>query len=95
MVHTDIANINFSCHYLTVAQPIWMVQLVDSYENDADIAQTMTELAVIKMGRNEWELEQGLLKYRGKWVIGSKGDLRRQIFEMRKGLEDIQVQGLP
>lgn len=33
------------------------------------------------MGPHEFELVHGLLKYRGKWVLGFQGQLRRQLFE--------------
>lgn len=58
-----------------------MTQLIDSYEGDADLAQVIVELAVANMGPNEYELSHGLLKYRGRWVVGSQGNLRKLIYE--------------
>lgn len=49
--------------------------------NDTNIEEIMAELLVNKMGPNELEIKGGLLKYRGKWVVGINGDLRRRIFE--------------
>lgn len=33
------------------------------------------------MGPQQYYLTQGLLQYQGKWVLGSSGDLRKQVFE--------------
>lgn len=53
------------------------------------LALVTTELVVACMGPNEYELNHGLLKCRGKWVVGSQGNLRKLMWEVTQG------QGLP
>lgn len=58
-----------------------MTQIIDSYERDDHSAQVIVELSASNMGPNEFELNHELLKYKGKWVIGFQGELRKKIFE--------------
>lgn len=64
-----------------VIVPLWMEQIIASYEGDKELDIIITERAVVKEGPQEYYLSQGLLQYRGKWVIGRTGGLRRQVFE--------------
>lgn len=66
---------------LTIAQPSWTTQLVDIYEEDQEVSQVITELLMTLMGPNELEFRNRLLKFRGKMVVGSHGDLRKQVYE--------------
>lgn len=66
---------------LTTAVPLWMEQIVHSYEEDKEIGGIIAEVSVDKTGPQEYYLHQGLLQFRGKWVVGCSGNLRRQIFE--------------
>lgn len=45
-------------------------------------------MAIDKTGPQQYYLVQGLLQYEGKWVIGSHGELRKQIFQ------ELQINGI-
>lgn len=70
-----------SCYQLSEVVPLWKEQIEESYEGDEEIQDLISKLVVDKSGPQEYYLKQGLLMFRGKWVIGSKGDLRKQVFE--------------
>lgn len=40
-----------SCNYLSTAQPAWMTQLIESYEDDPEITHVISELAISQMGQ--------------------------------------------
>lgn len=68
-------------HQLSVVTPVWMEQIGESYVDDELMQKLISEYTIIQKGPQEYYMRQGLLQYRGKWVIGATGDLRRQIFE--------------
>lgn len=70
-----------SSFQLSVVTPMWMEQIITSYEGDAEVQQLITEFTVTKHGPQEYYMQQGLLKYKRKWVTGATGELRKQIFE--------------
>ena len=69
------------CHQLSEVVPKWMSQIENSYEGDSEIQEIVAAITVDKGGPQEYYFRQGLLMFRGKWVLGSKGDLRQQVFE--------------
>lgn len=77
----SVAEINQMEENWSAVVPLWMEQIIASYEGDKELDIIITERAVVKEGPQEYYLSQGLLQYRGKWVIGSTGGLRRQVFE--------------
>lgn len=66
---------------ITEVVPLWMEQIEGSYEGDEEIQNIITELTVDKSGPKEYHMRKGLLLYKGKWVIGGNGGLRRQVFD--------------
>lgn len=66
---------------MTKVIPQWKEQLIESYEGDEEIHKLIAESAVDLQGPKEYYLRQGVLKFRNKWVVGSIGGLRRQVFE--------------
>lgn len=70
-----------NCNQLTVVVPMWMEQIGESYIGDQELQEIITEVFINKWGPQQYYLQQGLLKYQGRWVIGSTGELRYQIFE--------------
>lgn len=61
-----------------------MVQLIDSYEADREVKDTITEETLVTMtksGHQQYHIWQGLLQYQGKLVFGDKMELRRQVSE--------------
>lgn len=74
-----------SCAHLSAVTPMWMEQIHTSYDDDSEIQQLITEATVVKEGPKEYYMSQGLLQYKGTWVIGASGELRRQIFDELHG----------
>lgn len=74
-----------NCSQLTEVIPLWKEQIIDSYTGDMEMQELITEATVDKSGPKEYCFSDGLLKYRGKWVVGTNGGLRRQIFEELHG----------
>lgn len=66
---------------LSTVVPLWMQQLVASYEGDNLLKDIVAELSICTIGPHEYELVNGILKHKGKWVVGTNGDPRRHIFE--------------
>lgn len=65
------------CSQLSVVTPLWMEKISYSYANDTNLQQLITEVTISKDGPQEYYMQQGLLRYRGKWVIGATGELRK------------------
>lgn len=58
-----------------------MELIIANYDEDAEVKDLITEAVVQKIGPEQYYLSQGLLHYQGRWVFGSNGDLRHQVFE--------------
>lgn len=77
---TSQVEILGAIHQLSVVTPLWMEQIISSYEGDTDVEEIITKEAIDTSGPQEYYLNQGLLQFRGKWVLGRKNGLRRQVF---------------
>lgn len=69
-----------SCAQLSVVILVGMEQIGASYDGDESIQQLIIEAALIKRGPKEYYMTRDMLKHKGKWVIGSGGDMRKLIF---------------
>lgn len=79
---TSTLELQGACNQMTsVVVPLWMEQIQESYVGDEDLQQIIVATSIMKGGPQEYYMCQGLLQYKGKWVIGKNGTLRRQIFE--------------
>ncbi|KAL8120913.1 hypothetical protein AgCh_017910 [Apium graveolens] len=58
------------CHKLSVVVPQWMEQIAESYARDKEIEDLIIDDAINKLGPHQYYLQQGLLQYQGKLVIG-------------------------
>lgn len=65
-----------ACNQISSIIPLWMEQIGGSYEGDQKVKDVITEISLNKWGPQEYYFVQGLLQYKGKWVIGANGDLR-------------------
>lgn len=70
-----------SCSQLSEVVPKWIEQIEECYKGDMERQNLITELEIDKTGPQEYYLKQGLLMHRGKWVLGSNGELRKQVFD--------------
>ncbi|CAL1414734.1 unnamed protein product [Linum trigynum] len=60
-----------SCHALSTVLPEWLVEIEQSYENDAEVAALITAVAVNSSGPSLWAYSEGILRYKGA-VVGMK-----------------------
>lgn len=74
-------GIEGNCAQISEVVPMWMSQIEESYEGDTEIQDILTAVTVDKVGPQEYYMRQGLLMYRGKWILGKGGGLRKQVFD--------------
>lgn len=70
-----------SCAQISEVIPHWQMQIAENYVNDPEIQELIVAATVDQSGPHEYYMRQGLLMYRGKWVVGNSGNLRKQVFE--------------
>lgn len=54
-----------------------MGKIVESYKEDQEIKDIISKIFLQPTGLQEYYLKQGLLEYRGKWVLGGFGNLKK------------------
>lgn len=64
---------------VSVVQPVWMQQIILSYENDEDCQNIISKLLLETEEDNEFQYVQGILKKGGKIYVGKSGDIRQQL----------------
>ena len=69
-----------SCLSVSAAVPIWMTDIYDSYKEDPTCTKLLQELAIDPTSNTNFTLQSGILRYKGRLVIGSTTDLRVRIF---------------
>lgn len=69
-----------SCAQLSEVIPNWKLQIGESYDGDPEMQTLIAATTLDQSGPQEYYMRQGLLMYRGKWVLGNTGNLRRQVF---------------
>lgn len=66
-------------HAITVVTPRWVEQIIQSYENDVWAKDQLAAMLVNPADFPDLTVVNGLLKYRGRWYIGSSGNLRQRL----------------
>lgn len=61
--------------------PSWITQVLQSYENDTKCSGMITKLSVNTEALPNVTLVKGLLRYKGRLLIGSSGNLRTQLLQ--------------
>ncbi|CAN6347636.1 unnamed protein product [Urochloa humidicola] len=64
---------------LSAAIPVWMEQVTSSYEQDQHCLQMISKLSIDGQAIPNYSLHNGILRYKGKLVIGANADLRKQL----------------
>lgn len=64
---------------ISTCTPLWLQDIVQSYDQDPFSVQLLTELAVQPATRPGFSLHQGLIKYKGRVWIGNNASLQQQI----------------
>jgi hypothetical protein len=61
--------------------PQWMAQVIKSYEQDIKCSDLITKLSIDPHVVLNFSLSQGLLRYKGKLVIGDNGELKQHLLQ--------------
>ena len=75
---------------LSVVQPAWTKELTESYDSDSVVQNIMPQLLLDSNACLEYQLEKGLLKFKGKLYVGTANGIRRSLI---KALHDSTVGG--
>jgi hypothetical protein len=63
----------------SAAVPVWVTEVAKSYEEDEKCKNLIQQLTVAPMGTPNTTFTNGLLRYKGKLIIGSSTALRDKI----------------
>ena len=64
---------------LSVAQPAWMQEVVNSYATDAEAQQKLQALAILSPDEQAYSLGSGVIKFKGKIWIGQNAALQTKL----------------
>ena len=68
--------------YISVIQPQWQLELVKSYEGDEVAAEVIIQCVVQSYNLSLYTYHNGMIKYKGKWYVGTGGDTRKQVIQV-------------
>jgi len=66
---------------MTMVIPKWCSEVVNSYDGDEHIREILEKLAVGVSEVEGYVLKDGLLRYKGRIVVGNKAELKRSILQ--------------
>lgn len=69
----------FACSSVSLVQPLWIQEIVNSYAVDMQAQKLLQELAVISPNDQGYELVGGLIKHKGRVWIGENSALQTKI----------------
>ena len=75
---------------LSAVRPAWMKELTESYNSDSVVPNSMPQLLLDSNACLRYQLEKGLLKFKGKLYVGTANGIRRSLI---KALHDSAVGG--
>ena len=61
--------------------PTWCQEVIDSYANDDQIREIMERPVVEPNGVRGYTLTEGMLSFKGRIIIGGKGDLKQKVLQ--------------
>ena len=64
---------------ITEAIPVWIDEVVKSYEDDARCIELIGKLSIDPTAVTHFSLQNGILMHDGKLVIGNTGNLKKQL----------------
>lgn len=67
------------CFGITVVQPRWVAEVLESYENDTEVQALIAHLSIQPTGNLEVTLQQGILCHQGRIWVGSNSQLRHKL----------------
>lgn len=74
-----VRNDGGNCLAITTMSPAWVQDAITSYIGDDYCTKLLAELAVNQLSHPNYTLDSGLLRYKGRVVIGSNTALKSQI----------------
>ena len=63
----------------SAAIPAWITEVVKSYEEDPKCSELTAQLAIAPTGHPPYTLTSGVLRYKGKILVGTHTDLRKSL----------------
>ena len=63
----------------TAAIPTWITEVVNSYKQDLKCSELLEQLAIAPNGKPPYSLTSGVLRYKGKILIGNVTELRASL----------------
>lgn len=69
------------CKSISVVYPLWVQEVLASYEGDSEIMAAMAKLALDPNVIPNVSLQQGSLRHKGQIWVGSTGQKRQQLIE--------------
>lgn len=72
-------NSNLKVLAVTLITPQWVELLQKSYEQDEYCLQLLTKFSVSPNDLPNYKIQNGIIRFKGKVVIGHSGDLKKQI----------------
>lgn len=64
---------------ITVMVPAWHEEVKASYENDSILQGVITEKMINMNSWPQYQFTEGILRFKGRTVIGSRGSLRKSL----------------
>jgi hypothetical protein len=69
-----------SCNAISMAVPTWLTEVEKPYQQDEKCTQLLQELAVKPDSHLHYKLQDSILSYKNRIVIGNTTDLKEKIF---------------
>ena len=69
------------CAAISISQPQWLVDVLQSYENDPMAQELLTKLADTSVPTPNYTLQSGLIRYKGRLWIGNDAALRLKLLQ--------------
>lgn len=68
-----------TCDGLSVVQPSWVNEIIDSYEGDQQIHNLIAKLSIDPNSILDVQYQQGVIRHQGHIWVGSSGQLRKKL----------------
>jgi hypothetical protein len=68
-------------HALTVVTPLWITEVQDNYNEDDKCKELLAKLSIDPQAEIHYTMNNGILRYRGKIVVGDSSELRTSIIK--------------
>jgi hypothetical protein len=69
----------FVLQAVSVAQPVWLQEVLNSYTTDSTAQEILTRLAVNNLDQEGFSLDNGLIRYKDKVWIGNNSALQTKL----------------